>query len=109
MTAIQNLSMPSNRSRFTGSFLWIAALAVSFAPWIIVAFKLLLVTGDAPFALIEATISAIFISIPVSVCTWFGLTVLTLVLGGWRRGTLALTGLLPLGIIYFVTTAWLSR
>ena len=109
MMAVQSLSTADSRNRPMVSLLWIAALTASFAPWIIVAFKLLLVAADAPLALIEAAISAIFISIPISACAWLGSTALILVFGDWRRGALALTGLMPLGIIYFVTTAWLGR
>ena len=108
MTAVQSFSSDS-RSRFAGNGLLITALIVSFAPWTVVAFKLLLVAVDAPFALIETAISAIFKSIPVSVCAWLGLTLLTLVFGGWRRGALALIGFLPLGLISFITITWLNR
>jgi len=91
------------------SWLWIAALAGSVAPWMVIAFKLLLVAIDAPLALIEAAISTIFVSIPVSACFWLGLIVLTLFLSGWRRALLASIGLLPLGMIYFITITWLNR
>ena len=109
MTPIQSLSISGNCSRPVMRWLWVAALAVSVAPWMVVAFKLLLVAIDAPLALIEAAVSAIFVSIPVSACFWLGLTVLTLFLCGWRRTLLASIGLLPLGMIYFITITWLNR
>ncbi len=81
---------------------WPFALAIALVPWLVFGFKLVVVAFDAPLPVVEAAISSILYSVPLSFFGWLALTLFSVLRGGLRQGFPALMGLAPLGAMYAV-------
>jgi hypothetical protein len=88
---------------------WLAALTVSFLPWLVVTARFAVAGLGMSFDVIEAAMSAILYSIPVGIFSWLALTALSFARNSWRHGLLALLGVVPLGLIYFITILAFDR